>query len=154
MAGWLISRLLELKSDVTCLVRDWNPKSQLNSYKKSVNIVYGDVRNQSLMERILGEYEIENVFHLASQTIVGIANRNPVSTFESNINGTWSVLEACRRSPKVKSIIVSSSDKAYGNQDTLPYREDTPLQGSFPYDVSKSCEDLMALRIISTLNFQ
>jgi len=96
------------------------------------------------MERSLGEYEIDTVFHLAAQTIVGIANRNPVSTFESNIRGTWALLEACRRSPKVKSIVVASSDKAYGDCDKLPYDETTPLEGRHPYDVSKSCSDLIA----------
>ena len=96
------------------------------------------------MERALGEYEIDTVFHLAAQTIVGIANRNPVSTFEANIQGTWSVLEACRRSPAVKQVVLASSDKAYGDQEHLPYDEDTPLQGRHPYDVSKSCADLIA----------
>ena len=90
-----------------------------------------------MLERTLGEYEIDTVIHLAAQTIVGIANRNPVSTFESNIQGTWNLLEACRRSPLVKSIVIASSDKAYGDQDKLPYSEDTPLQGRHPYDVSK-----------------
>src|SRR6185503_7672250 len=84
------------------------------------------------------------VFHLAAQTIVGIANRNPLSTFESNIRGTWNLLEACRRSPLVKSIVLASSDKAYGDQATLPYNEAMPLQGRHPYDVSKSCADLIS----------
>jgi CDP-glucose 4,6-dehydratase len=82
--------------------------------------------------------------HLAAQTIVGIANRNPISTFEANIGGTWKLLEACRRSPKVGQIIVASSDKAYGESQILPYTEDTPLAGRHPYDVSKSCSDLIA----------
>jgi len=97
-----------------------------------------------LLERILGEYEIDTVFHLAAQAIVPIANRNPISTFESNIKGTWSLLEASRRSPTVKQIVSASSDKAYGDHDTLPYSETTPLQGRHPYDVSKSCADLIA----------
>jgi CDP-glucose 4,6-dehydratase len=84
------------------------------------------------------------VMHLAAQTIVPIANRNPVSTFETNIGGTWSMLEACRRSPKVKQIVYASSDKAYGESDELPYDESTPLRGRHPYDVSKSCGDLIA----------
>jgi CDP-glucose 4,6-dehydratase len=92
----------------------------------------------------LGEYEVEVVFHLAAQTIVGIANRNPVSTFSANIEGTWNVLEACRRSPKVSSIVVASSDKAYGEQPHLPYNEKMPLEGRHPYDVSKSCADLIS----------
>ena len=111
---------------------------------RRVTGVRGDVRDQSLIERILGEYEIDTVFHLAAQTIVGVANRNPVSTFESNIGGTWSLLEACRRSPAVRAIVVASSDKAYGDHAQLPYDESTPLQGRHPYDASKSCADLIA----------
>ncbi len=110
----------------------------------AVKVVRGDVRDRDILERTLGEYEVDTVFHLAAQTIVGIANRNPVSTFESNIQGTWNTLEACRRSPAVKSIVVASSDKAYGDQEILPYSEDTPLAGRHPYDVSKSCADLIA----------
>jgi CDP-glucose 4,6-dehydratase len=102
------------------------------------------VRDQPLIERTLGEYEVDTVLHLAAQTIVGIANRNPVSTFESNIGGTWAMLEACRRSPAVKQIVLASSDKAYGDHENLPYNEETPLQGRHPYDVSKSCSDLIA----------
>jgi len=97
-----------------------------------------------LMERILGEYEVTTVIHLAAQAIVGVANRNPISTFESNIKGTWSLLEACRRSPLVKHIVVASSDKAYGDQPTLPYTEDMPLLARNPYDVSKACADMLA----------
>src|SRR5204863_4575758 len=100
--------------------------------------------DQALLERTLGEYEIDTVFHLAAQTIVGIANNNPISTFETNIAGTWALLEACRRSPTVSRILLASSDKAYGDQDELPYNEDTPLEGRHPYDVSKSCADLIA----------
>lgn len=109
-----------------------------------VKVVRGDVRDQALLERALGEHESNTVIHLAAQTIVGVANRNPISTFESNIQGTWSLLEACRRSPTVKQIVVASSDKAYGDQEQLPYYEDAPLQGQHPYDVSKSCADLIA----------
>jgi len=90
------------------------------------------------------------VFHLAAQTIVGIANRNPLSTFESNIRGTWTLLEACRRSPRVRQVLVASSDKAYGTHEQLPYREDAPLQGRHPYDVSKSCADLLAQSYAAT----
>jgi CDP-glucose 4,6-dehydratase len=111
---------------------------------EQVKVVRGDVRDQAVVERALGEYEVATVFHLAAQTIVGIANRNPVSTLESNVQGTWSLLEACRRSPAVKQIVVASSDKAYGDHDKLPYDEQAPLQGRHPYDVSKSCADLIA----------
>jgi CDP-glucose 4,6-dehydratase len=102
------------------------------------------VRDQALLERVLGEYEISTVIHLAAQTIVTIANRNPVSTFETNIGGTWALLEACRRSSTVKQIVLASSDKAYGDHKTLPYDEEMPLQGTHPYDVSKSCADQIA----------
>ena len=109
-----------------------------------VTVVSGDHCDQAVLERALGEFEINTVMHLAAQTIVGIANRNPVSTFEANIGGTWKLLEACRRSPKVGQIIVASSDKAYGEAKVLPYTEETPLEGRHPYDVSKSCSDLIA----------
>ncbi len=129
-----------------CLIRDWVPQSQLitDGLVDRVKTVRGDVTDQFLLERTLGEYEITTVIHLAAQTIVGIANRNPVSTFESNIRGTWSLLEACRRSPLVKQIVIASSDKAYGTQPKLPYDETAPLEGRHPYDVSKSCADLIA----------
>lgn len=146
VGSWLTKRLIETQAEVVCLVRDWVPQSQLVSSGgiEQVKVVRGDVRDQDLMERTLGEYEIRTVFHLAAQTIVGVANRNPVSTFESNIKGTWALLEACRRSPLVGQVVVASSDKAYGDQPELPYSEATPLQGRHPYDVSKSCADLIA----------
>jgi CDP-glucose 4,6-dehydratase len=131
---------------VVCLVRDWAPQSEIlrTGLLERVKIVRGDIRERDLVERALGEYEIDTVFHLAAQTIVGIANRNPISTFESNIAGTWNVLESCRRSPLVKAVVMASSDKAYGSQDKLPYTEESPLAGRHPYDVSKSCADLIA----------
>ena len=146
LGSWLIRRLSDDGADVVCLVRDWVPQSELvrSGTIARVRTVRGDVRDQALLERVLGEYEIDTVFHLAAQTIVGVAQRNPVSTFEANIQGTWSLLEACRRSPRVKAVVVASSDKAYGDQEQLPYDEATPLQGQHPYDVSKSCADLIA----------
>jgi CDP-glucose 4,6-dehydratase len=146
IGGWVVKRLLAAGADVVCLVRDWVPQSELvrRNLLEQVKVVRGDVRDQALLERALGEYEIVTVIHLAAQTIVGIANRNPVSTFETNIGGTWALLEACRRSPTVKQIVLASSDKAYGDQDRLPYDEEMPLQGRHPYDVSKSCADLIA----------
>jgi CDP-glucose 4,6-dehydratase len=146
VGGWLVRRLVDAGADVVCLVRDWVPQSELirNGTIESVKVVRGDVRDRDMVERALGEYEVDTLIHLAAQTIVGIANRNPVSTFESNVQGTWNVLEACRRSPAVKSIVVASSDKAYGDQQSLPYSEETPLEGRHPYDVSKSCADLIA----------
>jgi CDP-glucose 4,6-dehydratase len=146
VGGWLVKRLLAAGADVVCLVRDWVPLAELNRMEllDNVKVVRGDMRDQELLERALGEYDICTVIHLAAQTIVTVANRNPISTFESNIAGTWTLLEACRRSPLVKQIVIASSDKAYGDQEVLPYNENTPLQGLHPYDVSKSCADLIA----------
>ena len=146
VGAWLTRRLVEAGADVVCLVRDWVPQSELVRSRtiEQVKVVRGDVRDRDLLERTIGEYETSTVIHLAAQTIVGIANRNPISTFESNIQGTWNLLEACRRSPGVRSIVMASSDKAYGDQEVLPYGEDTPLEGRHPYDVSKSCADLIA----------
>jgi CDP-glucose 4,6-dehydratase len=147
VGSWLVRRLVEAGADVVCLVRDWVPQSELvrSGTLDRVTVMRGDIRDQATLERALGEYEIDTVIHLAAQTIVGIANRNPVSTFEANIQGTWALLEACRRSPAVKQVVVASSDKAYGDQENLPYSEDTPLEGRHPYDVSKSCADLISL---------
>ena len=146
LGAWLTRRLVESGADVVCLVRDRVPQSELVRSKviESVKVVRGDIGDRSILERTIGEYEVNTVIHLAAQAIVGIANRNPVSTFETNIRGAWNLLEACRRSPGVRSIIVASSDKAYGDQETLPYTEASPLQGRHPYDVSKACADLMA----------
>ena len=146
VGSWLVRRLLEAKATVVGLIRDWVPQSELvrSGLRDKIQVVYGDIRDQSLIERVLGEYEIDTVLHLAAQTIVPIANRNPISTFETNIQGTWSLLEACRRSPLVAQIVLASSDKAYGDQEILPYDEETPLAGRHPYDVSKSCSDLIA----------
>jgi CDP-glucose 4,6-dehydratase len=145
LGSWLVKRLLTLKADIICLVRDWVPQCELvrSGDLQRVKVVRGDVRDQALLERVIGEHEIDSIFHLAAQTIVGIANRNPVSTFETNIQGTWALLEASRRSPTVKQIAIASSDKAYGDQEILPYNETTPLEGVHPYDVSKSCADLI-----------
>lgn len=152
VGGWLVRRLVESGADVVCLVRDWVPQSELlrDRLIDRVKIVRGDVLDQRLLERTLGEYEIATVIHLAAQTIVTIANRNPISTFDTNIGGTWTLLEACRRSPTVGQIILASSDKAYGDHSSLPYDEGTPLQGKHPYDVSKSCADLIAQAYAST----
>jgi CDP-glucose 4,6-dehydratase len=146
VGAWLVRRLTAAKADVVCLVRDWVPQSELvrENLIDSVRVVRGDVRDQALLERILAEYEVDTVFHLAAQTIVTIANRSPISTFETNVAGTWALLEACRRNPAVKQIVLASSDKAYGDHEQLPYTEDAPLEGRHPYDVSKSCADLIA----------
>lgn len=146
LGSWLTEELLKQGAHVIALVRDSVPKSRFHEYKTAdhVCIIRGSVEDYHLIERILNEYEVETVFHLAAQTIVPIANNNPFSTFESNIKGTWVLLEACRRNKQVRKIIVASSDKAYGEHNALPYTEDTPLIGKTPYDVSKSCADLIA----------
>ena len=152
LGGWLVRRLVSAGAEVVCLVRDWVPQCELVRSRviEDVKVVRGDVCDQALLERALGEYEIDTVLHLAAQTIGGIANRNPVSTFETNIGGTWYLLEACRRSPKVRQIVIASSDKAYGDQTELPYSEETPLQGRHPYDVSKSCAELISQAYATT----
>jgi CDP-glucose 4,6-dehydratase len=154
LGGWLVKRLLNLGADVVCVIRDSVPQSELIRSRSidRVKVVRGDVCDRVFLERVLGEYEIDTVMHLAAQTIVGIANRNPISTFETNIAGTWQLLEACRHSPTVKQIVMASSDKAYGDCDTLPYVETTPLKGLHPYDVSKSCADLIAQAYGHTYN--
>ena len=152
VGGWLVKRLVEAEADVICLVRDWIPRAELNQsgLLDKVSVVRGDLCDLDCLERTLGEFEIETVIHLAAQAIVGIANRNPLSTFEANIGGTWKLLEACRRSPKVKQIVSASSDKAYGDSPVLPYTEETPLAGRHPYDVSKSCSDLICQTYATT----
>lgn len=146
VGAWLTGQLLAAGANVVCLLRDWSPHSELKraGHWDRVTVAWGDVCDQALLERVLGEFEIDTMIHLAAQTVVGVANRNPVSTFETNIGGTWAMLEACRRSPLVRQCILASSDKAYGEQPVLPYHEDMPLMGRHPYDVSKSCADLLA----------
>jgi CDP-glucose 4,6-dehydratase len=152
VGSWLVKRLLAAQADVVCLIRDWVPQSELMGSKvvEQVKAVRGELRDQRLLERLIGEYEIDTVLHLAAQTIVPIANRNPISTFETNIAGTWALLEACRRSPTVKQIVVASSDKSYGEQEQLPYEENMALAGRHPYDVSKSAGDLIAQSYAAT----
>lgn len=145
LGSYMVKLLIECGANVTGLIRDFTPKSDVYKNKDlKINLISGSLEDIIVLERALGEYEIDTVFHIAAQAIVGIANRNPISTFSANIMGTWNLLEACRRSPLVKNIIVASSDKAYGDQEVLPYHEGMPLQGSHPYDVSKSCADLIA----------
>jgi CDP-glucose 4,6-dehydratase len=145
LGGWLVKALLAKGATVTVLGRDDVSSSALvlEGTERRVNVVHGDVSDPGLLERALGEYEVDTVFHLAAQTIVGVANRSPISTFETNIRGTWLILEACRHAG-VPRTIVASSDKAYGAQDDLPYRETLPLAPTYPYDVSKAAADLIA----------
>jgi CDP-glucose 4,6-dehydratase len=148
LGSWLVKKLLDLNANVVCLVRDWVPRSNLvlSGNINRVNVVRGELDDYQTVLRAINEYEIETVFHLGAQTIVGTASRSVLSTFESNIRGTWNLLEACRHCLKlIKQVIVASSDKAYGVQERLPYTEDSPLTGTFPYDVSKSCADLISL---------
>ncbi|MCR4355124.1 NAD-dependent epimerase/dehydratase family protein [Bacillus pumilus] len=146
LGSYLVKELIDQGANVTGLVRDQVPRSNLyqGSQFEKMNVVQGALEDMQTIERALGEYEIDTVFHLAAQAIVGVANRHPVSTFEANILGTWNVLEACRRQPLIKRVIVASSDKAYGDQEQLPYDEDMPLNAKHPYDVSKSCADLIS----------
>ena len=146
LGNWLVAELLERGAWVTGLVRDLVPQSRLyaGDWYRQINIVRGCVEDLPTVERAINEYEIDTVFHLAAQTIVGVANREPLATFETNIKGTWNILEACRRVGGVSRIVIASSDKAYGDQLVLPYSETTPLQGQHPYDVSKSCADLIS----------
>ncbi|QKN79759.1 GDP-mannose 4,6-dehydratase [Bacillus pumilus] len=146
LGSYLVKELIDQGANVTGLVRDQVPRSNLyqGSQFEKMNVVQGALEDMQTIERALGEYEIDTVFHLAAQAIVGVANRHPVSTFEANILGTWNVLEACRRQLLIKRVIVASSDKAYGDQEQLPYDEDMPLNGKHPYDVSKSCADLIS----------
>ncbi len=152
LGSWLTEALVERGADVVGLIRDLVPRSNLRDLGcwERINIVRGEVEDYPLLERVLNEYEIDTVFHLAAQTIVSIANRCPLSTFEANIKGTWNLLEACRRVETVKRIVVASSDKAYGSHEKLPYSEAAPLEGRHPYDVSKSCADLIARAYFET----
>jgi len=145
LGSWLTAELVQRGAMVTGLVRDLVPRSRLytdRSHEK-INVVRGSIEDLAILERSIAEYEVDTVFHLAAQTIVGVANRDPLGTFEANIKGTWNILEACRRVGRVSRIVVASSDKAYGDCEILPYDETTPLQGEHPYDVSKSCADLI-----------
>jgi CDP-glucose 4,6-dehydratase len=146
VGSWLVPGLLGRGAAAVCLVRDWVPGSELvrGDSLARATVVRGELEDQPLLERVLGEYEINTIIHLAAQTLVPVANRNPVSTFQSNIAGTWNLLEAARRSPTVGQIVIASSDKAYGSAEKLPYTEQTPLRAEHPYDVSKSCADLIA----------
>ena len=144
LGSWLVPELVNRGAEVVALVRDGSPRSRLVSdgWIDRISIVRGGLTDDGVVRRALAEYEVDTVFHLGAQTIVGVAKKDPVSTLEANVRGTWMLLEAARQC-KVPRVLVASSDKAYGDSDRLPYREDHPLQGRFPYDVSKSCTDLI-----------
>lgn len=154
LGSWLTKDLLVKKAKVVGLLRDEVPNSNLPRFglEKKITLVRGGLEDYFLLRRIVNEYEVEVVYHLAAQTIVTVANHDPLSTFESNIKGTWQLLEACRHGKFIRQVIVSSSDKAYGANDKLPYKEDYPLHGLHPYDVSKSCADLLSQTYNKTYN--
>ena len=151
LGAHLVGALVELGAEVVVLVRDDVPATSVDApWRVAVTTVRGPVEHQSTVERLLAEYEARTVFHLAAQSQVGVANRNPVGTSEANVAGTWALLEAVRRSPRVEQVVTASSDKAYGSQPTLPYDEAMPLLAVNPYDVSKACADLIAQSYAST----
>jgi CDP-glucose 4,6-dehydratase len=158
VGSWLTKCLIDEGATTVALVRDvlprsilWSSSAEFDYIKNELAVVNGRLEDYHLLERVINEYEIEVVFHLGAQTIVGTANRNPLSTFESNIRGSYNMLEACRRnSGLVKAVVIASSDKAYGEQQALPYNEDMPLRGAHPYDVSKSCADLISYAYYNT----
>jgi CDP-glucose 4,6-dehydratase len=153
IGSWLVRYLLEQGAYVVVLIRDWDPQSQLirSGDVQRTRVVNGPLEDYAVLERAINEHETDTVFHLGAQTLVGTALRSPLSTFESNIRGTYNLLEACRvHSGIVQRVIVASSDKAYGEVEQLPYREDTPLQARNPYDVSKSCPDMIAISYASS----
>lgn len=147
VGSWLVKELLEKGANVVALIRDADPQSELyrSGDINKISVVNGSLEDFYALKRVLNELEIETVFHLGAQTIVGAAYRDPFHTFEVNIRGTYNLLEACRlQSDLVKRVVVASSDKAYGDSEILPYTEDMPPLGRHPYDVSKSCTDLIA----------
>lgn len=145
LGAHLVDYLSQLGAECVCLIRDYVPTARFYSLGWTNPVqVRGDVNDFNVVNRIINEYQIETVFHLAAQTQVGVANKNPIPTLQTNIMGTINVLEACRLNSNVEEVIVASSDKAYGSAPVLPYSEDTPLHGLHPYDVSKSCADLIA----------
>ena len=147
LGAWLVEELLEAGAHVVVLVRDRPRRCRFfaDQLDARVDQVFGDILDLELLIRTLNEFEVETVFHLAAQAIVPVANVHPLSTFRTNVEGTWNLLEACRVAGKrVRRVVIASSDKAYGQADQLPTREDSPLAGRFPYDVSKSCADLIS----------
>ncbi len=152
IGSWLSAALVDRGAHVVGLFRTNNPESELvrSGLINQITAVYGELADYPLLEQTLAEYEIDTVFHLAGQTIVGVAYRSPLFTFETNIRGTWLLLEAIRHTQSVRGVVVASSEKAYGEPVALPYLESHPLQGHFPYAVSKSCADLIAQSYAAT----
>lgn len=153
VGSWLVRRLLDEGAYVVALIHDADPQTELirSGDIRRVAAVYGALEEYATQERAINEHEIDTVFHLGAQPIVATALRNPLPTFETNVRGTWNVLEACRvHADLVKTVVVASSDKAYGDSAVLPYTEDMPVNGQHPYDVSKSCTDLIAIAYAHT----
>lgn len=146
VGGYLVKKLVESGANVILLIRDKKKEFAYTLFglKDKVVEVYGDLLDYDLLKRVLNEYSCDTCFHLGAQTLVQIANRSPISTFDSNIKGTWNLLEACRCTKSIESVVVASSDKAYGNQKKLPYTEESPLLGIYPYDASKACADILS----------
>jgi CDP-glucose 4,6-dehydratase len=144
LGSWVVPELVRRGAEVVALVRDGAPRSILarDGWLDRIVTVRGSLSDDGLLRRAFAEYGIETAFHLGAQTLVGVAKVDPVGTLEANVRGTWLLLEAARQAG-VKQVLVASSDKAYGDSANLPYFEDHPLQGRFPYDVSKSCTDLV-----------
>jgi len=144
LGGWLVKELVERGARVVALVRDAAPRSMLvrDHLVSRIDVVRGSLADRSLLRRVMCEYEISTVFHLGAQALVGVARADPIGTLEANVAGTWNVLEAARHSP-IHTLVAASSDKAYGPSPNLPYVETHPMEGRYPYDVSKSCADLI-----------
>ncbi len=146
VGSWLVERLLDEGAHVVVTRRDAPARSRfrVHGLEARCDVALADLTDHDALVRVLNEYGVRAVFHLAAQTIVGTANRSPLSTFEANVRGTYNLLEACRESALTERVVVASSDKAYGAQDELPYTESFALRPSYPYDVSKACADLIA----------
>jgi CDP-glucose 4,6-dehydratase len=153
IGSWLAERLLAEGATVVTPRRDFDPRSRfrVDGIEDRCKVALADIQDYESMVRVLNEHEVDSVFHLAAQTIVGTANRSPLSTFDANIRGTYALLEACRAvGDRIARIVVASSDKAYGSHAELPYREDFALQPTFPYDVSKAATDMIARSFAAT----
>ena len=156
IGSWLAERLLDAGARVVVPRRDFEPDARFRTagVEERCVVAAADIQDYAAMTRVINEHGVDTVFHLAAQTIVGTANRSPLSTFEANVRGTYVLLEACRGvgvvGDPVARVVVASSDKAYGAHDELPYREDFALQPTFPYDVSKACTDLIARSFAAT----
>ena len=155
VGSWLVADLLAAKARVVALVHHPDPASNLfySGLYRNVSIVQGNLEDYGTLEYAINKYEIDTLFHLAAQAIVGVAHRSPLQTLESNIRGTYNLMDACRQHTNlVKRVVVASSDKAYGTHDVLPYTEDMALVGKYPYEVSKSCADLICQMYFHTYN--